>query len=64
MKAEREVRKAILDSVESHHQPEAKPKPEAKVESKAEVKFEAIAKTESKPDEPEPEKQGTNDHGT
>jgi F-type H+-transporting ATPase subunit b len=64
-RAEREVRKEILDPVKAEHQTEARPKPEAqataalkpeaKVESKPEVKPEAIAKVEPKPEEPEPE---------
>lgn len=53
-KAEREIRKEILDPVKAEHQPEAKPKPEAKDEAKPEVNSEAIAKAEPVTKEPKP----------
>ena len=53
-KAEREIRKEILDPVKAEHQPEAKPKPEAKDEAKPEVNSEAIAKAEPITKEPKP----------
>ena len=63
-KAEREIRKEILDPAKAEPQPEAKAKlkPEAKAKAKAEAKPEA--QVESKLEDPKPETKRANEHGT
>ena len=61
-KAEREIRKEILDPAKAEPQPEAKAKLKPEAKAKAEAKPEA--QVESKLEDPKPETKRANEHGT